>query len=94
MPDNSSLHSDVNVTVDQWSQQLLDIARSQSQSDIVRGIETAKLVPRGSAAYTEARAQIKAWRQFLHPQPTEQPQPTTTEQPQPTTTEQPIIEQQ
>ncbi|MDF5723786.1 MAG: chromosome segregation ATPase [Rhizonema sp. PD37] len=86
VPDNSSLRSDVNVTVDQWSQQLLDIARSQSQSDIVRGIETAKLVPRGSAAYTEARSQIKTWRQFLHPQPTEQPQPTTTEQP--------IIEQQ
>ncbi len=86
VPDNSSLRSDINVTVDQWSQQLLDIARSQSQSDIVRGIETAKLVPRGSAAYTEAREQIKTWRQFLHPQPTEQPQPTTTEQP--------IIEQQ
>ncbi|MDF5717045.1 MAG: chromosome segregation ATPase [Rhizonema sp. NSF051] len=86
VPDNSSLRSDVNVTVDQWSQQLLDIARSQSQSDIVRGIETAKLVPRGSAAYTEAREQIKTWRQFLHPQPTEQPQPTTTEQP--------LIEQQ
>ncbi len=85
VPDNSSLRSDVNVTVDQWSQQLLDIARSQAESDIVRGIETAKLVPRGSAAYTEAREQIRTWRQFLHPQPTEQPQPTTTEQP---TTEQ------
>lgn len=81
VPDNSSLRSDVNVTVDQWSQQLLDIARSQAESNIVRGIETAKLVPRGSAAYTDARQQIRTWRQLLRPQPIEQPQPTTTEQP-------------
>lgn len=49
---NSILHMDANLAIDQWSQQLLEIARSQGQSDIARGIGIAKSVPRGSAAYS------------------------------------------
>ncbi|NDJ21240.1 chromosome segregation ATPase [Nostoc sp. B(2019)] len=77
---SSILRMDVNFAIDQWSQQLLEIARSLGQSDIARGIETAKLVPRGSAAYATAQEQIKTWRQFLNPEPqpeSEQFQPST-----------------
>jgi hypothetical protein len=70
IPSSSLLRSDVNVALDQWSQQLLAIARAQSESDINRGIETAKLIPRGTAAYSEAREQIRAWRELLKPKPT------------------------
>ncbi|WP_138506356.1 chromosome segregation ATPase [Nostoc sp. PA-18-2419] len=66
---NSILRMDANLAIDQWSQQLLDIARSQGQSDIARGIGIAKSIPRGSAAYNAAQDQIKTWQQFLNPQP-------------------------
>jgi hypothetical protein len=81
---NSILRMDVNFAIDQWSQQLLEIARSVGQSDIARGIETAKLIPRGSAAYATAQEQIKTWRQFLNPEPqpeSEQFQPSTSTTP-------------
>ncbi|MFM6318470.1 MAG: chromosome segregation ATPase, partial [Dolichospermum sp.] len=63
----NSLRLDVNIAIDQWSEQLLQIARSQSQDDVVKAIDTAKLIPRGSGAYIEAREQIKTWRQLLIP---------------------------
>ncbi|MEH2459257.1 chromosome segregation ATPase [Nostoc sp.] len=72
---NSILRMDANQAIDQWSQQLLEIARSQGQSDIARGIEIAKSIPRSSAAYSTAQEQIKAWQQFLNPQPQPEPQP-------------------
>ncbi|MEH2000270.1 MAG: chromosome segregation ATPase [Nostoc sp.] len=72
--DSSILRMDANQAIDQWSQQLLEIARSQGQSDIARGIDIAKSIPRGSAAYSAAREQIKAWEEFLNPQPQPQPQ--------------------
>jgi hypothetical protein len=83
VPSRSLLRNDVNPAIDQWSQQLLDIARSQSESDIVQGIETAKLVPQGSAAYNAAREEIRNWRELLKPQPEPEPEqspeePTTT----------------
>ncbi|WP_375514614.1 chromosome segregation ATPase [uncultured Nostoc sp.] len=76
---NSILRMDANLAIDQWSQQLLEIARSQGQSDIARGIEIARSIPRGSAGYSAAQEQIKAWQEFLNPQPEPQPLP----QPQP-----------
>ncbi len=82
VPETSPLRNDVNPAVDQWSQQLLDIAREQSQSDIERAIETARLVPRYTSAYSSAREQIRAWRELLapepEPQPTEQPEDSST----------------
>ncbi|AUT03666.1 chromosome segregation ATPase [Nostoc sp. CENA543] len=70
---NSILRMDANIAIDQWSQQILEIARTQGSSDIAKGIETARLVPRGSAAYSAAQEQIKTWQQFLNPAP--QPEP-------------------
>lgn len=77
VPENSMLRTDVNVAIDQWSQQILDMARSQGESDIQRGIETARLVPRGTAAYSTAREQIRAWQEYLNPEPQQQFEQTT-----------------
>ncbi|MBO3457278.1 chromosome segregation ATPase [Aetokthonos hydrillicola Thurmond2011] len=77
VPNSSILRNDVNVALDGWSQQLLNIARSQGESDMLKGIETAKLIPKGTAAYREARQQIRTWREILNPPPV-QPTPTPT----------------
>jgi hypothetical protein len=82
VPSRSLLRNDVNPAIDQWSQQLLDIARSQSQSDITQGIETAKMIPQGSAAYSAAREQIRNWRELLKPEP----EPETEQSPEESTT--------
>jgi hypothetical protein len=72
VPRNSVLRSEIDVAIDRWSQQLLDMARSQGEADISRGIETASLIPRGTAAYRAAQQQIRTWRQFLNPEPEQQ----------------------
>jgi len=63
----NSLRLDVNIAIDQWSQQLLEMARSQSEVDVAKAIDTAKLIPRGSSAYTDSREQIRTWRQLMIP---------------------------
>ncbi|MBD2200012.1 MULTISPECIES: chromosome segregation ATPase [Calothrix] len=87
VPRRNALRMDANVAIDQWSQQLLDIARTQGQSDIYKGIEIAKLVPRGSSAYSAAQQQIQTWREFLNPEP--QPATPPTLSPSPSSTETP-----
>ncbi|WP_026732658.1 hypothetical protein [Fischerella sp. PCC 9605] len=72
VPRNSVLRSEIDVAIDRWSQQLLEMARSQGEADISRGIETASLIPRGTAAYRAAQQQIRTWRQFLNPEPEQQ----------------------
>ncbi|MDK2410838.1 chromosome segregation ATPase [Aphanizomenon sp. PH219] len=63
----NTLRLDVNIAIDQWSQQLLQIARSQSEIDVAKAIDTANLIPSGSSAYTDAQEQIRTWRQFMIP---------------------------
>ncbi|MBK1990317.1 chromosome segregation ATPase [Sphaerospermopsis aphanizomenoides BCCUSP55] len=73
------LRMDANVAIDQWSQQLLQMARSQSEFDVAKSIETARLIPRGSSAYRDAQQQIRTWKQFLMPRtlptPSAEPSP-------------------
>ncbi|MBC1241652.1 chromosome segregation ATPase [Nostoc sp. 2RC] len=83
---NSILRMDANLGIDQWSQQLLDIARTQAQSDISRGIEIAKSIPRGSAAYNAAQDQIRSWQEFLNPPRPEPSPPLESPQSSPSTT--------
>jgi len=63
----NSLRLDVNIAIDQWSQQLLEMARSQSEVDVAKAIDTAKLIPRDSSAYTDSRELIRTWRQLMIP---------------------------
>ncbi|MBD2294731.1 chromosome segregation ATPase [Anabaena sphaerica FACHB-251] len=78
------LRMDVNVAIDQWSQQLLQMARSQSEFDISQSIATARLIPRSSSAYRDAQEQIRTWRQFLIPRisPTQLPESSPTPSPE------------
>ncbi|AFZ58043.1 chromosome segregation ATPase [Anabaena cylindrica FACHB-243] len=69
------LRMDANLAIDQWSQQLLQMARSQSEFDVARSIETARLIPQGSSAYRDAQQQIRTWRQFILPKSSPQPSP-------------------
>jgi hypothetical protein len=78
----NNLRLDVNIAIDQWSQQLLQMARSQSEVDVARAIDTAKLIPRGSGAYTDAQEQIRSWRQFMIPK--SPPSPSVASTPEPT----------
>ncbi|WP_103126755.1 chromosome segregation ATPase [Nostoc cycadae] len=75
IPSSNILRLDANVAIDQWSQQLLDIARSQSSSNLSKAIETAQLIPKGTTAYNTAQEQIRNWQQLLNPQPVPQPEP-------------------
>lgn len=67
VPENSNLRLDATGAIDQWSQQLLEIARSQSQADVTRAITIAKLIPRSSPSYQDAQEQIRNWRRILNP---------------------------
>jgi hypothetical protein len=73
------LRMDANVAIDQWSRQLLEMARSQSEFDVSKSIETARLIPRGSSAYRDAQEQIRTWKQFIIPRtpstPSSEPSP-------------------
>ncbi|TAF15445.1 MAG: chromosome segregation ATPase, partial [Nostocales cyanobacterium] len=88
------LRMDVNVAIDQWSRQILDIARSQSEYNISQSIETARLIPRGSSAYSDAQQEITIWRRLLIP-PTPPPAISTPDllTPTPSFTPVPIREQ-
>jgi hypothetical protein len=82
--DRNILRLDVNIAIDQWSQQLLQMARSQSEVDVARAIDTAKLIPRGSSAYTDAQEQIRTWRQFMMPKSPSTPSMQSTPEQRPT----------
>ncbi|MEA5513784.1 chromosome segregation ATPase [Nodularia sp. UHCC 0506] len=69
VPRNSTLRMDANIAINQWSQQLLDIARSQGSVNIPRAIETAKLIPPSSSVYSTAQQQIQNWQYVLNPEP-------------------------
>ncbi len=69
VPDSSPFRGDASSAMDRWSQQILDMAIAQGNSDISQAIETARLVPRGTSAYSSARQQIRTWRETLNPQP-------------------------
>ncbi|MEA5619498.1 chromosome segregation ATPase [Cronbergia sp. UHCC 0137] len=66
---NNVLRMDANFAIDQWSQQLLQIASSESEGDIAKAIDTAQLIPRSSNIYRQAQEQIRTWRQLLNPEP-------------------------
>lgn len=68
VPTTSPLRVDINVAIAQWSQQMLNTARSRGESDIPGGIAIAKQIPRGTDAYKAAQEQITIWQKFLNPE--------------------------
>lgn len=68
VPTTSPLRLDVNIAIAQWSQQMLNTARSRGEYDIPGGIAIAKQIPRGTDAYKAAQEQITIWQKFLNPE--------------------------
>lgn len=66
VPGSSPLRSQASQAVDQWSQQILDIALGQASSgDFPGAIATAQKVPSGTVAYGQAQSQISQWRRLI-----------------------------
>jgi hypothetical protein len=60
---SSTLRSEADEAIDQWSWQLLQIATDRAASDPAAAIAIAQKIPSGTAAYTQAQQQIQQWRQ-------------------------------
>jgi hypothetical protein len=82
VPRSSQLRNDVNPTIDQWSEQLLSMARSRGEYDVQGGIDIARRIPRGTNAYRAAQEQISIWDKYLNP-----PAPKIVTTPESTTTD-------
>ncbi|NJK53445.1 MAG: hypothetical protein HC936_12700 [Leptolyngbyaceae cyanobacterium SU_3_3] len=65
VPSASSLRSEANQAIGQWSQQILQAAVSQAEIDIAGAIATAEKIPPRTEAYAAAQLQIQAWKKAI-----------------------------
>ena len=72
----SSVGSQVLQDVNDWSAQILAIARQASDSSLERAIEIAKQVPSGTTSHTPAQKELKIWQIRLNPPQPEAVPPT------------------
>lgn len=69
IPRNSPQAGAARQNINQWSAELLNLARQRANSSLSEAIAIARSVPVGSASYNTAQAQIATWEQALNPQP-------------------------
>jgi hypothetical protein len=67
VPRSSPLRDEARSLMNEWSDRILDNARSVSISDIPRGIAIAETIPSSTSAYSSARSEIQTWKQQLAP---------------------------
>lgn len=65
VPGASPLRGEATQAIEQWSQQILQAAISQADTDMAGAIVTAQKVPSRTEAYAQAQLQIDAWRRSL-----------------------------
>ncbi len=65
LPTNSPLRNEATTAVDQWSNQLVQVAQYQSEFDILGAINIANRVPPSSSAYPQAQELISKWRKSV-----------------------------
>jgi hypothetical protein len=58
----AALRSEAAIAVNEWSVQLLQLAKQQATSNPAAAIAIAQRIPAGTAAYPEAQTQIETWR--------------------------------
>ena len=75
VPNSSSLRSEAEDAINQWSYQLLSQAQDRATYDLPAAIAIAKSIPSGSSVYSEAKAQIEVWQNILNPPPIPSPEP-------------------
>lgn len=59
---SSTLRIQADQAMDQWGQQILELARQRVRTDRAAAIAIAQQVPRSTSAYADAQFQIQAWR--------------------------------
>jgi len=65
VPASSALRSDADNAINEWSTQLLQVAKSQSVYDVPGAIAVAQKIPARSSVYTEAQQEIRAWKRSM-----------------------------
>jgi hypothetical protein len=72
IPKSSSFRSRARVAMDNWSNQMMEIAQNSATTDVRRAIAIAKAIPSTTSAYSSAQISIQQWEQQLNPRPAEQ----------------------
>lgn len=65
----SALGYQVVPSVNEWSNEILNLAGRASRRSVEEGIRIAKIIPSGTAAHPEAQKLIAEWQQSLNPLP-------------------------
>ena len=65
VPASSALRSDADNAINEWSAQLLQVARSQAVYDVSGAIAVAQKIPSRSSVYAEAQQEIQAWKKTI-----------------------------
>jgi soluble cytochrome b562 len=64
---SGSLQTEINAAIDEWSWQLLQLAKDQSGLNPATAIAIAQKIPSRAAAHAEAQTQIENWKQLGKP---------------------------
>ncbi len=68
VPQSSTYRSNAQVSIDQWSRQLLFLATERAQQlDIAGAIDLANDIPPSASSYSDAQQRITMWRSQLNP---------------------------
>jgi hypothetical protein len=67
VPKSSSLRTQAQSAMDNWSGQMLEVAQSVASSDLRRAISIAKVIPSRTSAHTPAQNFLQQWQQQLSP---------------------------
>lgn len=61
----SAMQGEVSNAINEWSQQLLTVAKSQADYDVPGAIALAQKIPSRASSYSEAQQLVKTWKQSL-----------------------------
>ena len=65
VPANSALRTDADNAINEWSAQLLQVAKSQAVSDLPGAIAVAQKIPPRATVYAEAQQEIQTWKKAI-----------------------------
>jgi hypothetical protein len=75
VPKSSSLRAQARLAMDNWGNQMLEVAQSTASSDLRRAIAIAKAIPDNTSSYSSAQNLIQQWQQQLNPPASPSPDP-------------------
>jgi soluble cytochrome b562 len=75
VPKSSALRAQARLAMDNWGNQMLEVAQSTATSDLRRAIAIAKAIPSNTSSYGAAQNLIQQWQQQLNPPASPSPSP-------------------